>query len=238
MKIIVVIPTYNERNNIQELIKNIFKACSTIEVLVIDDNSPDGTSEVIEKLLAHYSNLRLITRRYKLGLASAYIDGFRYALEKGYEVIIQMDADLSHSPFYIPPMIDLLNEYDLVIGSRYIKGGDMLNCPPIRTLLSKLANIFAKTLLAIPINDLTSGFKCMKANILKNIDFSAISPKGYVFQIEMVFRAFLEGFKIVEYPILFEGRKNEKSKMSLGVVMEAFFRVIFLCFDRFLQIKN
>lgn len=167
-----------------------------------------------------------------MGMGSAYVEGFSYALRKGYDLIIQIDADLSHDFRCIPEMINLLSGYSLVLGSRYIKGGGVSDWPLIRVLLSRSANLFSRILLGIPINDLTSGFKCIKRNLLEEIDFSAIVSKGYAFQIEMIYRAFAKGFSIIEYPIIFKGRRHEKSKMSPGIIIEAFFRVIGLCFNR------
>lgn len=231
-KAIILIPTYNEIENIGVLINNLFKTCPRISILIIDDNSPDGTYKEIRNMQMVYKNLHLIVRDRKRGLGSAYINGFKYALKNGYEIIFQMDADLSHSPFYIPRMLNLLSDYDIVIGSRYIKRGQVINWSGGRIILSRLANIFAKTLLDLPVNDLTSGFKCMKKGILKQIDFTNLSSRGYVFQIEVTFRAFSEGFKISECPIKFIGRKNDRSKMSFWIAWEAFFRVIYLSFKR------
>jgi len=232
VKIIVVIPTYNEIDSIGILIDELFEANPYLSVLIIDDNSPDATYEEVRHKQVIYKNLHLIVRDKKRGLGSAYIEGFKYALENEYETILQMDADLSHSPFYIPEMLNSLNDYDLIIGSRYIKKGELVSWPWVRVLLSRLANIFAKTLLCIPINDVTSGFKCMKKSVLEQIDFASLPPRGYVFQIEITFRAFLKGFRLKECPIRFIGRKNDKSKMSFWIAREAFFRVIFLCFKR------
>lgn len=225
---LVIIPAYNEAKNIPSLLKQIFFLGLNLSVLIVDDNSPDGTSEEVKKQQSKYPHLYLLKRSGKRGLASAYIEGFKYALEKGYEIIIQMDADLSHSPSCIPNMLRLLITYDLVIGSRYIEKGGVSNWTFTRLLLSRLANVFSKILLHIPINDLTSGFKCMRKTVLEDIDFPTITPKGYVFQIEMVYRAFLKGFKIVEYPIIFKERKDGISKVTTGIAIEAFFRVIFL----------
>lgn len=231
-KIAVVIPTYNEAKNVDILINKLKNTYPSLSVIIVDDNSPDGTAGIVKRLQNTYKNLYLVVRDKKKGLGSAYIDGFKYSLERGYDVIIQMDADLSHSPFYIPKMVDLLRGYDLVIGSRYIKKGGVFNWPFSRILLSRAANGFAKILLCLPINDSTSGFKAVRKTVLENIDFITITSRGYAFQIEMVFRAFLKNFKIIEYPIIFQGRRNEKSKMSLGVIVEAFLKVILLCFTK------
>ncbi len=236
--IIIVIPTYNEAKNIHILIENFFSLYNNFSILIVDDNSPDGTSLEVKKNQKKYSNLYLIKRNKKLGLGGAYIEGFRFCLDKGYDVIIQMDADLSHSPKYIFKMIQKLKDFDLVVGSRYVKKGGVLNWPLNRIILSRGGNIFAKKLLGININDLTSGFKCFRSKMLENIDFSDIRCKGYGFQIEMVYRVFLKGFNIFEYPIVFKGRKKETSKMSIGIAFEAFIRIGQLFFQRIINFSK
>lgn len=231
-EIIVIIPTYNEVGNVAFLIEDIYSLGLNLSILVVDDNSPDGTSQRVAGLQEKYSRLFLLTRRCRMGMGSAYVEGFKYALGNGYNVIIQMDADLSHDFRSIPRMINLLSDYSLVLGSRYIKGGGVSSWPLTRILLSRFANIFSRILLRVPVNDLTSGFKCMRRNVLEEIDINNIVSKGYAFQVEMVYRTFLKGFKIIEYPIVFKGRRHEKSKMSPGIIIEAFFRVIGLCFNR------
>ncbi|MBU1862245.1 MAG: polyprenol monophosphomannose synthase [Candidatus Omnitrophica bacterium] len=233
LNIISIIPTYNEVTNIHSLIEQLFSLKITLDVLIVDDNSPDGTSQEVAKLQDTYSHLYLITRKNKRGLGSAYKKGFTYALEKGYDVIIQMDADLSHSPSDIPQMVNLLDEYAFVIGSRYVKGGGIAQWPLKRLLLSKAANVFSKSVLCIAIKDSTSGFKCMRRQVLERIEYNTISSRGYAFQIEMVFRACLKKIMMTEYPIVFKGRKNDRSKMSLSIALEAFVKVLFLCCKRF-----
>lgn len=230
--ILIVIPTYNEAKSIENLIGKIYSLPMDPSVLILDDNSLDGTSGVIKKLQVHYPKLYLIDRERKLGLASALKEGFKFALEKGYDIIVQMDGDLSHSPDSISEMIDLLSHYDLVIGSRYVENGGTLSWGLGRVLMSRLGNIYAKTLLQIPINDLTSGFKCMRRNVLESFNVDSLSSKGYSFQIEVTFFSFLKGFKIKEHPIIFKGRTDGKSKMSSGIAFEAFWKVIMLSFYR------
>ncbi len=230
MDVLVVIPTYNEKSNISFLLHEIFSLNANISVLVIDDNSPDGTAAVVKNLQDVYSNLYLIVRKGKRGLGSAYIEGFKYALNKAYKIIVQMDGDLSHSPQYLIAMIDLLKKYDLVVGSRYIKGGGISNWPLSRLVLSILANLFSRLLLRIPVHDLTSGFKCMKREVLEKINFSTIKSEGYAFQIEMVYRAYLSRVKIKEHPIIFRGRRKGKSNMSSSIIIEAFFAVLKMAF--------
>ncbi|MBP7089047.1 MAG: polyprenol monophosphomannose synthase [Candidatus Omnitrophica bacterium] len=225
IKIAVVIPTYNEVNNIAIIIEKIFSLGDNFFILVVDDNSPDGTSKVVKDLQGKYPALDLITRKERLGLGNAYKDGFRYILEKNYNVIVQIDADLSHPYSCIMPMISLLDKYDLVIGSRYVKGGNIYNWPLSRIILSRLGNIFAKLMLGLPARDLTSGFKCIKGSVLEKIDCEAMSSQGYFFQIELILRSFLKGLKIVEYPITFQGRSKGKSKLSLYIFFESFLKV-------------
>jgi len=230
--ILIIIPTYNEKDNITCLLEKVYSLETDLSVLIVDDNSPDGTAQAVVKLQGKYPNLYLITRKCKMGLGSAYIKGFRYALENRYDIIIQMDADLSHLPEYIPHMLNLLKGHDLVIGSRYIKAGGVSGWPLHRIVLSRCANIISKKALRIPINDLTSGFKCIKRHVLEKVDFNVISAKGYAFQVEMVYTIFKRKFNIIEYPIVFQGRKKERSKMSSGIIAEAFFKVIFLALKR------
>ncbi|MCF7907370.1 MAG: polyprenol monophosphomannose synthase [Candidatus Omnitrophica bacterium] len=237
-KIIAIIPTYNEAGNILPLLGKLFSLASNISVLIVDDSSPDGTSQIVIKLQREYPKLHLITRACRQGLGSAYIEGFKYALKKGYDIIIQMDADLSHAPREVLKMIALIERYDLVIGSRYIKGGGVYDWSYPRVLLSRWANIFSKILLRTQVYDLTSGFKCLRKNVLEEIDFQTISSRGYAFQIEMVFRALRKGFKVIEHPIIFQGRRYDKSKMSLPIVIEAFIRVLCLFFNRFSRGRN
>jgi dolichol-phosphate mannosyltransferase len=230
--ILIIIPTYNEAKNIEKLIGEIYALPIDLSILILDDNSLDGTSGVIKKMQAQYPKLYLIDREKKLGLASALKAGFKFALEKGYDVIIQMDGDLSHSPDSILEMVNLLGQYDLVIGSRYVENGGALSWGLERVLMSRLGNIYAKTLLQIPINDLTSGFKCMRRDVLESFNFDSLSSKGYSFQIEVTFFSFLKGFKIKEHPIIFKGRTDGKSKMSSEIAIEAFWKVIILSFHR------
>ena len=229
---LVIIPTYNEAKNTSFIVERIFSLNSNFSVLIVDDNSPDGTAGIVRRLQQKYSRLYLMRRKCKMGLGSAYREGFKYAIERNYDVIVQMDGDLSHSPEYILEVVSLLKDYDLVVGSRYVEGGSIKDWSFLRRLLSRLANLFSKYLLKVPVNDLTSGFKCMKKGVLEGIDFENIKSRGYAFQIEMVYLAYLKGFKIAEYPIIFRGRRHEKSKMSFGIVVEAFFRVLKLVLSR------
>lgn len=232
MKIIILIPTYNEKNNIEKLVREIKNTGGNFSILVIDDSSLDKTAAEVKRLQAEYNSIHLIERNSKLGLGSAYIEGFKYAQKKDYDVVIQMDGDLSHFPGYLPDMLNLLRDYDLVIGSRYVKGGGIERWGIIRRTLSYWANKLSRILLRVPVYDLTSGFKCIRKEALEKIDFSTIKSQGYAFQIEMVYRGYLKGLKVAEYPIIFRGRKRDKSKMSLGIVIESFLRVISLSVER------
>jgi dolichol-phosphate mannosyltransferase len=227
-RILIIIPTYNEAKNIRLLLKQIFPLEEELSVLIVDDNSPDGTSSLVQQLQAQYPRLFLITRPEKRGLAGAYKHGFDYALEQGYDIVIQMDADLSHSPQAIPIMIGLLDKYDMVIASRYVKGGGVADWSLNRKLLSRCANMFSKFMLRSKINDLTSGFKGIKQAVLGKINYSSIPSEGYAFQIELAFRGERAGFLIIEHPIIFQGRAHDQSKMSKQIVVEAFRRVLVL----------
>ncbi|RLD17167.1 MAG: polyprenol monophosphomannose synthase [Caldiserica bacterium] len=220
MKNIVVIPTYNEKRNILSLVKKI----GDIDILFIDDNSPDGTADVIEKLKMKNEKLKIIKRERKMGLGSAYRAGFKYALDNGYDNVIMMDADLSHPPEKIPELLDV--DADFVVGSRYIKGGKIVGWPWYRYFLSKYANIYAKTFLKMPINDLTGGFNRIKKEVLEEIDFEGLKSDGYAFQIELKYYAWKKGFKLREIPITFKEREKGKSKLSKKIVWEAFWLVL------------
>ncbi|MCF7878259.1 MAG: polyprenol monophosphomannose synthase [Candidatus Omnitrophica bacterium] len=225
-KILIIIPTYNEKDNIAPLLKKINDSGLKADILVIDGGSLDGTAQTVEELQKKYLNLALIKRNSKVGLGSAYKRGFSRALGSNIDLVVQMDADLSHSPSDILPMLKYIPEYDLVVGSRYAPGGGVANWPLFRFSLSRMANLFSKILLRIPISDLTSGFKIIKREILEAIEFNTIKSKGYAFQMEVTLRAYDKGFSIKEYPIIFKGREKEKSKFSSSIILEALIRVI------------
>jgi len=228
-RILVIIPTYNERSNIEVLILQLIALSLNPDVLIVDDNSPDGTAEEVRALQKKHKNIHLLVRDKKRGLASAYREGFRYALQKGYDIVVQMDADLSHDPAYLPRMLALLDHSDAVIASRYIPGGDIAQWSLERRLLSAIANRLVRLLLRIPIHDTTSGFKCLKQTVLRAIAFDTIASQGYSFQIETGYRTLQKGFKVIEYPIVFQGRKDEESKMSISIIMESLWRVLGMC---------
>ena len=232
MRILIISPTYNEIKGIQDLISQVFNINLDINLLIIDDNSPDGTANLVKSLFSKYDKLHLIERASKLGLGTAYIDGFKWALKNNYDIVIQMDADLSHNPKDIVRLVDEASKYDLVIGSRYINGVNVINWPISRLILSYSANIYARFLIGIKINDLTGGYKCFNSKVLKNINFSRVRSEGYSFQIEMTFLAWINNFSIKEIPIVFTDRTVGESKMNKGIIFEAIFIVPKLLFKK------
>ena len=225
MKTLIISPTYNERKNIKQLVDMVIGENPELHLLIVDDNSPDGTGEKVKKLQAEYKNLFLETRPKKSGLGTAYIFGFKWALEKKYDNIIQMDADLSHNPKDLPRMVNNLQKYDLVIGSRYINGISVVNWPLRRLILSYGANAYSRVITGMPIMDGTGGFKAWKSSVLSSIDLDSVKSQGYSFQIEMNFRAWVKKFNIKEIPIIFSDRTIGQSKMSKTIVYEAIFMV-------------
>ncbi len=226
--ILIVIPTYNEALNIGNLIDIVQDELkgNDFSILVVDDNSQDETRDIVKRKLLLYKNIFLLYREQKLGLASAYIDGFKYGLANNYDYIIQMDADFSHNPKYLSTIIDKLSKYDVVIGSRNIKHGRASGWSFFRNLISKGGSIYSKIILSCPINDLTGGFNGWRSEILKNIGLDEIISKGYCFQIEMKYRAYKNNANIAEFPIIFENRKFGKSKMSKRIFLEALINVV------------
>ena len=225
MKSIIISPTFNESKNIDTLVKTIFDRNPNIHLLIVDDSSPDGTGDIVRSLQSDYPNLFLETRKVKDGLGRAYLFGFKWALHKKYDVIVQMDADMSHHPKEVPKMIKLLKEYDLAIGSRYITGVSVINWPLKRLILSYGANLYSKIITGMPIKDATGGFKAWKASTLRSINLDQVKSSGYSFQIEMNFRAWHKGKKLVEHPIIFIDRTVGESKMSKAIMFEAVWMV-------------
>ena len=225
MKTLIISPTYNERKNIKQLVDMVIGENPELHLLIVDDNSPDGTGEKVKMLQTEYKNLFLETRPKKSGLGTAYIFGFKWALEKKYDNIIQMDADLSHNPKDLPRMVNNLQKYDLVIGSRYINGISVVNWPLRRLMLSYGANAYSRIITGMPIMDGTGGFKAWKSSVLSSIDLDSVKSQGYSFQIEMNFRAWVKKFNIKEIPIIFSDRTIGQSKMSKTIVYEAIFMV-------------
>lgn len=230
MKIAVIIPTYNEKDNIEELISEILSlGIKGLEVVVVDDNSPDGTGELVDELKKKSSKIHVIHRLGKQGLGAAYLEGFKYALDRQAEYIFEMDADFSHNPKRIPDFLGSIKEADLVIGSRYIKGGAM-RVDFIRRLISWLGSLYARLILGVPIHDLTTGYKCFRRKVLESIDFSNIHASNYAFQIEMSYKVYKKNFRIKEIPIIFIEREKGKSKFYFKMIFESFWLVLKLRF--------
>ena len=226
MKKIVITPTYNESKNILTLINRIKDNVNDIDILVIDDNSPDGTSDIVAKFAESRNDIYLITRDGKLGLGTAYIEGFKWAIQNHYDIVIQMDADLSHDPKDLPRMLQAIKDYDLVIGSRYIDGVNVINWPMSRLLLSYFANIYSRIVTGLPIYDSTGGFKCYSINVLKNMPYKFIKSEGYSFQIETTFYSWINKYNIKEIPIIFTDRTIGESKMNKKIIYEAVWIVL------------
>lgn len=224
-KSLIIIPTYNEMGNIPRLIPILLERYDSVDILIVDDNSPDGTGDFIKKLSEENSRIHLISRPGKMGLGTAYVEGFKYALERDYEFIFEMDADFSHDPKEIENFLTAMNEFDLVIGSRYITGVNVINWPMRRLLLSYFANIYTRVITGLPIHDTTGGFKCFRRKVLESIDLDKVKSNGYAFQIEMNFKAWKNNFRVGEIPIIFYDRVKGNSKMSKKIVREAIFMV-------------
>jgi dolichol-phosphate mannosyltransferase len=238
MKILVIVPTYNERENLQQLLPHLLALDPIFDVLVVDDNSPDGTREVVESFiqkthghsnqnadLGNDKRVYLLAREQKNGLGRAYIAGFKWGLERGYEALIEMDADFSHRPHDLVRMIDVLPQADFLVGSRYVKGGGTLNWGWTRKMISRGGSFYSRLILGYPLRDWTGGFNAWKAPVLRKMSLDDVQSNGYSFQIELKYKALKLGFHGIEVPILFEDRRVGKSKMSLKIVLEAFYRV-------------
>lgn len=217
----VVVPTYNEKDNIERLVRAILDLKRELHVLIVDDNSPDGTGEIADRLAGSLSEVHVIHRKGKLGLGSAYREGFRYALKEGAPLIFEMDADFSHDPSYLPLFLEKINDYDVVVGSRYLNGVSVVNWPIRRLMLSYGANIYTRIVTGLRLTDCTGGFKCFRREVLASIDLGRIKSDGYSFQIEMNYRCMEKGFRIGEVPIIFIDRHAGSSKMSKKIVREA-----------------
>lgn len=225
---LVIIPTYNERSNISRMIDVVMGLDMAIDVLVVEDNSPDGTADAVREKIQSYPNrVHMIEREGKLGLGTAYVAGFKFGLENGYTYICEMDADFSHDPYDLPKLIKEVEEgrSDVAIGSRYAQGISIINWPMSRLILSYGANIYARTITGLPIFDTTAGFKCLHRKVLEAINVESLRSNGYAFQIEVHFRAWKAGFKLSEVSIIFREREEGVSKMSKKIVREAIFRV-------------
>ncbi|MBI2645643.1 MAG: polyprenol monophosphomannose synthase [Deltaproteobacteria bacterium] len=228
MKTLIVIPTYNEKENIKFLVSEIFYYLPTTDILFIDDNSPDQSATIIKELQKTTPQIYLIERPQKLGLGSAYLRGFKWGLERDYDYFFEMDADLSHNPKYLPDFLKAIQTNDLVLGSRYIEGGDIENWSLMRRILSKGGSLYSQILLRLPYKDLTGGFKCFSSKVLRSIDLDSVHSEGYCFQIELTYKTHKQKFKVKEIPIIFSNRSNGKSKISRKIVLEAILKIPFL----------
>ena len=225
MKTLVISPTYNEKKNIKALVEQVLDPNPDYHLLVIDDNSPDGTASAVKELQTEYANLHLEERPGKAGLGTAYIYGFKWALERDYEAVVQMDADLSHDPGDVPRLVKQLEVHDLVIGSRYIHGVSVVNWPIRRLILSYGANLYSSIVTGMPLKDSTGGFKAWRREVLETVQLDQVRSQGYSFQIEMNFRTWRRGFTIIEEPIIFADRTIGESKMSKTIMYEAIWMV-------------
>jgi dolichol-phosphate mannosyltransferase len=225
---LVIIPTYNERANLPSIVPAVLAQDERLEVLVVDDNSPDGTGALADEMAARDTRVHVLHREQKQGLGRAYLAGFRWALERGYDLVLEMDADFSHDPKYLPALLGAAADADLVLGSRYKNGVNVINWPMSRLLLSYFANKYAHWITGLPLSDATGGFKCFRRRVLEAIDLDAVRSNGYAFQIEMSFRAWKKGFRLAEVPIVFTDRVEGQSKMSKKIVREAVWMVWWL----------
>ena len=223
---LIIIPTYNERENIGLLLPAIKKVLPGVHILVVDDGSPDGTSGYVKELATSLGNVFVLDRNKKEGLGRAYVAGFRWALARAYEYVFEMDADFSHDPKYLPDFLDAIKDNDLVIGSRYKSGVNVVNWPMSRLLISYFGNVYARIVTGIPVRDCTGGFKCFRRQVLEALDFDSIASSGYSFQIEVNFYSWKKGFRILEIPIVFTDRKRGASKISRGIIREALVLVL------------
>ncbi len=235
MKTVVVMPTYNEAQNLPSIVSELLSlGLEDLEIVIVDDNSPDGTGEIADALAKQYpGRVHVIHRPRKMGLGTAYKDGFRYALRNGASLIVEMDADFSHSPSYLPQMIEKAKEYDVVVGSRYVPGGGVDEHWGLwRKFLSRFGNLYARLVTGLKVKDATAGYKVFRRHVLENIDLDRIQSDGYAFQIEMAYACQQAGYRVYEVPIYFEDRAIGRSKMNLGIVLEAIWRVWQLRFRR------
>jgi len=227
-RFVVLLPTYNERENLARIVPLILVQDARLEVLVIDDNSPDGTGRLAEEMAQTELRVHVLHRKTKEGLGRAYLAGFAWAVQKGYDLVFEMDSDFSHDPRYLRDLIAASADADLVVGSRYKKGVNVINWPMSRLLLSWFASVYARTITRLPVTDATAGFKCFHRRVLEAIPLSEVKSNGYAFQIEMSFRAWRKGFRIAEVPIVFSDRVEGTSKMNQAIVREAVWMVWWL----------
>jgi dolichol-phosphate mannosyltransferase len=229
----LVLPTYNEAENVEAFVEAArAKLPASAQVLIVDDNSPDGSGEIAERLAERHENVSVLHRPAKEGLGPAYVAGFRRALAAGAGLVLEMDADFSHDPAYLPRLLDAAQRADLVLGSRYVDGGGVSDWGPLRRGISRGGSAYARFVLGVGVQDLTGGFKCFRREVLERIDLDSIQARGYAFQVEMTYRAIRAGFKVVEVPIVFRDRRAGSSKMDRAIVAEAVWRVPLLRFGQ------
>ncbi len=227
-RILVILPTYNEKDNIEKIIRAVLPQDERLEVLVVDDNSPDGTGKIVEGMIIPNGRIHILHREKKEGLGRAYLAGFKWGIEKKYDYLFEMDADFSHDPAFIKDFLLAIENADLVLGSRYISGVNVINWPMSRLLLSYFANVYTRIITGLPVRDATGGYKCFRREVLEGINLDAIKSNGYTFQIEVSLRAWKKGFRIKEIPIVFVDRRQGASKMSKKIVREAIWMVWYL----------
>jgi dolichol-phosphate mannosyltransferase len=234
LKFLIVIPTYNEIQNLKGLTESVFQVADLkahvygvkeVNVLIVDDNSPDGTGKLADELAKKEPRISVLHRQQKNGLGKAYVAGFAWALDRGYDAICEMDADFSHNPAYLPEFWRLLKDHDVVMGSRYVPGGGVKNWGLARRFISRGGSVYARSILGMSVQDMTGGYNAWRRNVLEAVDISTLRSEGYAFQIELKWRAWKKGFKLIEFPILFEDRTAGKSKMSKRIIVEAMLRV-------------
>ncbi|MXY50251.1 MAG: polyprenol monophosphomannose synthase [Gemmatimonadetes bacterium] len=235
MKSLIIVPTYNELENMRRLLPELMALDPDVRVLVVDDNSPDGTGKLADRMAAENERISVLHRPEKLGLGSAYVAGFKHAIQQDVDCVFEMDADFSHDPATIPEFIEEIASCDVVIGSRYISGINVVNWPMSRLLLSYIANIYTRVITGMTIRDTTSGFKCFRREVLEHIDLDSVRSDGYAFQIEMNFRCWRKGYRMREIPIIFVDRRSGTSKLSQGVINEAVWIVWWLRLQRILR---
>ena len=224
-RVLVVIPTYNEADNVKIIVDRLRRAVPQVDILIADDNSPDGTGRIADELTAGDERVHVLHRPGKQGLGAAYVAGFGWAREHGYEAVVEMDADGSHAPEELPRLLDALSEADAVLGSRYVPGGTVVNWPTSRMLISRSGNLYVRMALGMPFRDATGGYRAYRMPVLDKMEIDSVSSQGYCFQVDLAWRAYRQGFRVTEVPITFADRERGASKMSQSIVREAFWRV-------------
>jgi len=224
-RILVIVPTYNERDNIESIVSRVLQSVPEANLLVADDSSPDGTGKIADELAIADPRVHVLHRPEKAGLGAAYIAGFRWGLERGYDVLVEMDADGSHAPEQLPRLLAALRDADVVLGSRWVAGGTVVNWPKSRELISRSGNLYTRVALGMPLRDATGGYRAYRRGVLESIDLDSVASQGYCFQVDLAWRAARAGFRVVEVPITFADRERGESKMSGSIVREALWRV-------------